>query len=100
MKNHYLIYCLQLESKNTMNNQFINIPSCSSDARGIIYNNFEQSIDPQLYNQLGDDGIPIIYYTFYQYILLLQKDVRPVVFSPDYAISSSTIAAISGREII
>lgn len=83
-----------------MKNQFINIPCGSSDAKETIYNNFERQVDPELYNRLDDHGIPIIYYTFYRYILLLQKDVRPIVFSPDYAISSSTISAISEKYMV
>ena len=85
---------------NQMKNQFINIPCGSSDAKETIYNSFERQVDPELYNKLDDRGIPIIYYTFYRYILLLQKDIRPIVFSPDYAISSSTIAAISEKYMV
>jgi hypothetical protein len=83
-----------------MKNQFINIPCGQSDAKETIYNNFERQVDPDLYNRLDDRDIPIIYYTFYKYILSLQKDIRPIVFSPDYAISSSTIAAISEKYMI
>jgi arginase family enzyme len=79
-------------------NHFINIPVGDSDAKGIIYNNFNFQTDPNLYNQFDDD-IPRIYNTIYKFLLLQPQESRPITFSPDYAISSATIAAISEKYI-
>lgn len=82
-----------------MKNHFVNLVNQDSDAKGIIYNQFDYNFDNELYDKLNDD-IPIIYDEVYKYILSLSKDCRPIVFSPDYAISSATLTAISEKYMV
>lgn len=80
-----------------MENYLINIPYNNTDIKGYVYNNFDYQTDLILYEQLDDDEIPIIYNTLHKHILSLPKNKRPIVFSSDYAISSSTCTAITEK---
>jgi arginase family enzyme len=82
-----------------MQNFYINIPFDKSNAKGTIYNNFNYEISELLYSSLDDNDIPVIYNFTYKYIKSLKSNLRPIVFSPDYSISSSTCSAIAERYI-
>lgn len=83
-----------------MENFYINIPFCNSNAKNTIYNNFNYEIVEALYNSLDGSNIPIIYNFIYRYIKSLKKEIRPIVFSPDYSVSSATFTAIAEKYLI
>jgi arginase family enzyme len=80
-----------------MQNFYINIPFDKSNAKGTIYNNFNYEISELLYSSLDENEIPLIYNFVYKYIKSLKSNLRPIVFSPDYSISSSTCSALAER---
>lgn len=80
-----------------MENHYINIPFNNSDAKNTIFNNFNYEIINSLYTSLNDKNIPIIYKFIHKYIKSLNKEVRPVIFSPDYSISSASCSAIAEK---
>jgi arginase family enzyme len=80
-----------------MQNYFINIPFDNSNAKNTIYNNFDYEIKDSLYSTNDNNDIPIVYNFLYKYLKSLDVKKRPVVFSPDYSISSATCTAIAER---
>jgi arginase family enzyme len=80
-----------------MKNHFINLPFGKSNAKGIIYNNFDYCFDANSYEKLNQNDIPIIYNSLHKYILSLPQDIRPVTLSPDYAITSATCSAMGEK---
>lgn len=80
-----------------MQNYFINIPFNGSNAKNTIYNNFNYEIKDELYHSNNEDEIPIIYNFLHKYIKSLGKNLRPIIFSPDYSISSATCTAMAER---
>ncbi len=83
----------------TMQNFYINIPFDKSNAKGTIYHNFNYEISELLYSSMDEDEIPVVYNFIYKYVKSLKSNLRPIVFSPDYSISSSTCTAIAERYI-
>lgn len=79
-----------------MQNYFVNIPFNKSSAKHYIYHNFDHEIDEKLYENFDENQMPIIYNYLYKY-LKKQTNKRPIVFSPDYSISSSTCCAIAEK---
>jgi arginase family enzyme len=80
-----------------MNNHYINIPFSNSNAKHTIFNNFNYEIIDSLYTSFNNKNIPIIYNFIHRYIKSLNKECRPVIFSPDYSISSASCTAIAEK---
>lgn len=83
-------------------NYFINVPFNKISAKNTIYNNFDYETQELMYvinEENEENNIPNIYNFVYEYIKSLDRKYRPIVFSPDYSISSSTCSAISERYI-
>jgi arginase family enzyme len=80
-----------------MENYFINVPFDESDAKHTIYNNFNYEVKSLLYSSFDENDIPIIYNFIYKYIKSLDDKKRPVLFSPDYSISSATFPAMAEK---
>jgi arginase family enzyme len=80
-----------------MQNHLINIPFNNITAKHNIFNKFDYEVDEKLYLSLNKDGIPDIYNHIYKYVLSLSKNVRPIIFSSDYSISSATCCAMSEK---
>jgi arginase family enzyme len=82
-----------------MQNYFLNVPFDNSNAKNTIYNKFDYEINDSLYTTNNENDIPIVYNFLYKYIKSLEKNKRPIVFSPDYSISSSTCTAMAEKYI-
>jgi arginase family enzyme len=80
-----------------MQNHFINIPFNKSSAKGTIYNKFDYEISDILYSSMDNDEVPVVYNLTYKYIKSLKLNLRPIVFSPDYSISSATCIAMAEK---
>jgi arginase family enzyme len=83
-----------------MENFFIDIPHNNLSAKNGIYNKFNKEYSNSCYDNVNEDDIPNIYNTLYTDVLTLVKNndnIRPIVFSPDYSISSATCSAISEK---
>ena len=72
---------------------FINVNLADITAKGNVYNSFDFEIVQEMYDTVDTNGVPIVYNFMYKYILQCDQNKLPVVFSPDPAISASTIAA-------
>ena len=71
----------------------ININFAQITAKGNICNKFDYDVIESMYETYDEDNNPIVYNFLYKYLLQLSKDKISVVFSPDPAISASSIAA-------
>lgn len=76
----------------------INVVMNDMTAKPHIYCGFDYECVKELYEKTHDDSdIPIIYNFLYRYILQLPSTKPIVTYSPDQAISASTIAALSEK---
>lgn len=80
-----------------MNNYLINVSFPTITAKGHILNKFDYEVIDDMYNKFDDNGYPIVYNFLYKYILQLEKNNIVVTFSPDPAVSSSTISGFAER---
>jgi hypothetical protein len=80
-----------------MQNHIINVEYDNSNINVNLFKNIDYTLNNESFNELDDRGVPIIYNKLYKYLLNLPKDKRHVILSPNYAVSSSSIAAISEK---
>lgn len=81
------------------NLHFININKGENTAKGKLLNKFDYEISDQLYEKFDENDVPIIYDLLYKYVKQLPVDKKCITFSPDCAISSSTISAIGEKHL-
>lgn len=75
----------------------INVELLDITGKGHIYNKFNYETEKTLYEQTNEDGIPIIYNFMYKYIKQLSLKQPIITFSPDKAISGSSIAGLGEK---
>ena len=80
-----------------MQNHFVNIPFNKISAKHNIHHNFNYEIYERMYSSLNENDIPIVYTFIYKYILSLSSNLRPIIFSPDYSVSSATCSAMAEK---
>lgn len=71
----------------------VNVNFAQITAKAHIYNTFDYEICEKLYEKNDEQNYPIVYNFLYKYLGILAKDKLPIIFSPDPAISASSIAA-------
>jgi len=76
----------------------INVEMNIITAQGYISNDFDHNVTKDMYDTITTEGYPQTYEYMYQYIKRLDLHDKPLVtYSPDQAISTSTILAMSEK---
>lgn len=83
------------------NIKFISIPTISNiNSPKLIKKEFDHQFDPEMFNNLDDKQIPLIYQQIYDYFKNENKDNKLITISEDSSVSASTISAINEKYII
>ena len=83
---------------DSINKQFfINVTCNEMTAKSHLLNTFDFEVIDSMYKSHDDNEHPLVYNFLYKYILTLPKTKTIVTFSPDPAISGSTIAGMAEK---